>query len=602
VRVGVTGIHEENGIGEQDLLGADLLLRLGEGSFFELEWAQSQGNGFATVRSTDGGFLFNPTVQGQLPPGPAEAWRFKAIADMQDFGWAVPARFGVNYEEREAGFSAPGRASQFDERISGAFAEVGDRDTALVSARYQRSENSDGARTDEITGEATVRFSQRWSATAGVQHSLAEGGQPGSDTDGGRTDLGGRLTYHIDEDRKVWLSGQTTLQRDGERERNDRVGVGMEMRLNELFTGSTEVSWGTSGLGLLGSVNYAPNASDTYNVGYRLAPEVSAGGIDGYDPFGSDYGEIVLGAKRKLSETVSVFGEENLDLTGDRQAILHSYGVTLEPAPQWKISLSTEAGEITDSVNGDFDRVAGSAGVSYKDEGIDGAARLEARFEDSVADDTRDRTTWLGSMSGGVKVSQDWRFLAGFDAVLSQSQEDTILDGDFIEGSVGYAYRPADGGPLNALFKYTYLYDLPGPQQVNASGEEAGPRQRSHVASADFIYDINQYLSVGGKYGIRIGEVARDRERKDFVESTAQLAVARADFHIVHQWDLMVEARMLWLSELEQAQLGAVAGIYRHVGDHLKVGVGYNFGRFSDDLTDLTLDDEGVFVNVIGKF
>ena len=58
----------------------------------------------------------------------------------------------------------------------------------------------------------------------------------------------------------------------------------------------------------------------------------------------------------------------------------------------------------------------------------------------------------------------------------------------------------------------------------------------------------------------------------------------------------------LWLEQLEQVNYGVLAGIYRHIGDNLKIGVGYNFGRFSDDLTDLTLDDEGFFVNVVGKF
>ena len=29
---------------------------------------------------------------------------------------------------------------------------------------------------------------------------------------------------------------------------------------------------------------------------------------------------------------------------------------------------------------------------------------------------------------------------------------------------------------------------------------------------------------------------------------------------------------------------------------------GYNFGSFSDDLRDLTLDDRGVFLNMVGKF
>jgi len=32
------------------------------------------------------------------------------------------------------------------------------------------------------------------------------------------------------------------------------------------------------------------------------------------------------------------------------------------------------------------------------------------------------------------------------------------------------------------------------------------------------------------------------------------------------------------------------------------VGAGYNFGRFSDDLRDLTLDDKGPFLNIVGKF
>ncbi len=56
------------------------------------------------------------------------------------------------------------------------------------------------------------------------------------------------------------------------------------------------------------------------------------------------------------------------------------------------------------------------------------------------------------------------------------------------------------------------------------------------------------------------------------------------------------------MSELQQVQYGALVGVYRQIGDNLKVGVGYNFGRFSDNLTDLTHDDGGVFLNVIGQF
>jgi hypothetical protein len=33
----------------------------------------------------------------------------------------------------------------------------------------------------------------------------------------------------------------------------------------------------------------------------------------------------------------------------------------------------------------------------------------------------------------------------------------------------------------------------------------------------------------------------------------------------------------------------------------MKLGIGYNFGAFSDDLRDLVHDDHGVFINLVGK-
>ena len=43
------------------------------------------------------------------------------------------------------------------------------------------------------------------------------------------------------------------------------------------------------------------------------------------------------------------------------------------------------------------------------------------------------------------------------------------------------------------------------------------------------------------------------------------------------------------------------SGIYRYLGKHFKVGAGYNFTDFSDDLTDLSYDHQGVFVNFVGS-
>jgi hypothetical protein len=76
--------------------------------------------------------------------------------------------------------------------------------------------------------------------------------------------------------------------------------------------------------------------------------------------------------------------------------------------------------------------------------------------------------------------------------------------------------------------------------------------------------------------------------------------VLRVDYRFRKSWESMVEARMLKLPDLEQKKTGALVGLYRYLGKNFKVGAGYNFTDFSDDLTDLSYDHQGFFVNVVG--
>jgi hypothetical protein len=45
-----------------------------------------------------------------------------------------------------------------------------------------------------------------------------------------------------------------------------------------------------------------------------------------------------------------------------------------------------------------------------------------------------------------------------------------------------------------------------------------------------------------------------------------------------------------------------VLGIYRHVNDHVSIGLGYEWGNVSDDLANIDYDGRGVFVNLVGRF
>src|SRR5690606_19155328 len=142
--------------------------------------------------------------------------------------------------------------------------------------------------------------------------------------------------------------------------------------------------------------------------------------------------------------------------------------------------------------------------------------------------------------AGGLswKTNPSWRMMLSLDAVLSDTKSSvtSFQDTDYVETSIGYAYRPVENDRLNALFKYSWLYDLPcnGQLTSGATSDLYAPAQRSHILSADFTYDLVPWLSVGGKYGFRIGVVKYRTNKKstnfdtDWQRSSAHLGIVRA--------------------------------------------------------------------------
>jgi lipopolysaccharide assembly outer membrane protein LptD (OstA) len=152
---------------------------------------------------------------------------------------------------------------------------------------------------------------------------------------------------------------------------------------------------------------------------------------------------------------------------------------------------------------------------------------------------------------------------------------------------------------LNVLAKYTYFYNVPTPDQLGLLNTVSEFLQKSHIASLDVTYDLTPNWSIGSKYAYRIGEESLDRVAQDFFSNPAQLAVLRLDWRFFKQWESMAEVRTLDLTDLNQTRRGALTAIYHRLGKDVKVGVGYNFTDFSDDLTDLKYNHRGVFFNII---
>jgi hypothetical protein len=314
-------------------------------------------------------------------------------------------------------------------------------------------------------------------------------------------------------------------------------------------------------------------------------------------------GSLVSGAKTRLSDSSSVYVEERYQDRGSLTGLSHATGVNLVARERWNLGASAEFGTLRDSQTGArTNRKAQGMRVGYGVDAMQLSSGVEYRRDDAEQLDTTrtERTAWLFRNTFKFNLTPDWRVLGKLNHSISESSLGEFYDGGYTEAVVGYAYRPVRHDRLSGLAKYTYFYNVPTTDQVAVQNTAAEFIQKSHIAALDLTYDVAADWSVGGKYAYRLGQVSLDRVQRVFFDNAAQLAVLRVDWRFYPGWESMVEGRLLDLPDVSQRRGGGLTAIYRYLGKHLKVGGGYNFTDFSDDLTDLSYHHRGFFVNVIG--
>ncbi len=615
VRVGVTGsMQEQTGRQDQTLGGADLLLRHSDGTWLKLESAQSEGDSLDQRFSYDGGFGFGQEVAGT--DGRARANRIETAFDLKDLVEDSEGRGSFYYESRDAGFSAPGRLSDLaSDQVGGSFtAPLGENTEAIFKA--DQTEEDAGRSRRAVEGGIAHDLSDAWRLSAGLRSDRQTYGSAyqnryigtyagyddGNYDEGERTDALVQALYHAEKDWSVYGFGQGTLNRDGSRQANNRLGVGGDYRLNERTSLNGELSGGNLGLGAKAGVGY--DASDRTNVylNYELDSDRSDDGFasrSGLNASGRT-GQFVSGARSRWTDSTSVYAEQRLQ-HGDQAGLIQGYGLDFAPDDHWSYGVTGEFGSFNEDTDYALKRRALGFKVGYSDADLRYASRLEYRQDSS---DVQDLRVWLMRNNLSYKVNPDWRFIGKLDFSVGDSDRGDYFDGDFVEASLGYAYRPVFNDRLNLLAKYTYLADLPPPDQVStATGQNVDYAQRSHVFAVDGIYDLNERWSVGGKYAYRLSELRMSRDTSaDWFDSRGQLMAARVDWHVVKKWDLMAEVRRRDEFAANDSRTGVLVGAYRHFGNHFKAGVGYNFSDFSDDLTDMSFRSQGWFFNAVGKY
>jgi hypothetical protein len=484
-----------------------------------------------------------------------------------------------------------------------------------VAAKVDKTERQQGLTTTSSEVDLNYHLTGHWTLSPGVRqdsridHSPVV---PPTQVEGDRTDAAMRATYDSKERWRAYGFFQDTVSKTGNREDNGRLGTGGEYRVTDRFKVSGEVSSGDlGGAGKAGTEFLYSDRTSMY-MNYVYDNEIPDNGIR------SNKGNMVTGFKTRYSDTTSVYAEEKYTHGNVPTGLTHSAGVDIAPFDHWNFGANVDFGTLSDPITAaHLDRKAAGVRAGYSNARLTWTAAFEYRIDrtETINPDmttgTTEMNSWLIKTGFKYQLDPSSRLLGKLNYADSKSSLGSFYDGKYTEAVLGYGYRPVMNDRLNTLFKYTYFYNLPTTGQVTdtvtntaagtVTNTAADYIQKSHILSLDVMYDLTKQWAIGGKYAYRLGELSEDRVSQKFYDSRAELSVLRLDWQFVHEWDAMVEGRVLELPDAQDKMTGVLVGIYRHLGNFMKMGIGYNFGKFSDDLTQLNYKSQGLFINLIGQ-
>ena len=643
VGVGATGLTDQRDDIDYTLRGVDATVRAGQGTYVTLEYAESAAHqtdaGFVSV---DGGLTFatqNLAQRGPQIEGDALGIEARVnLAEVHDT-WTGDVRAWT--KQRDAGFSTGRLDEGVETRDTGVEALLEPTDRVTLQGGVTELERTGLVRETVARVQGDVRVTDALTAGVEVRHEAQEVLATG--TSGDATLAGVRLGYQLTPETSIYGSAQTVTASEGLVDRfastvasglpdrfpqvetpgletsqdghaseeayaNDRATLGISTQLSEAIILSLEGSTGDRGEAVVAGVDVAAGdgthlnlaggvgAGATSQIGasYALADGHNVYGTYAIDPDRTEGAKntLTLGQRRDFGNRLAIFTEEQFGRGDQLASAAHVVGLDVAGANDWVISSSLQFSDVTQA-DQTVDRLATSVGATLHRQRLDLSTRFELRHDDGPSLESRQYLT-----SNAVK----WQASAAHrsQAKLNLSWTDDRLSGGtlarFAEFDVGHAFRPTHTDRWNVLGRYSFLYDL-----SSAGQGVARPDQKSHIVAVETIHALSHRWELGGKIAVKRGDLRTERDGGTWIENGRRLITARARYHVIANWDALAEYRHLSSVGGEDARRGMLLGVYRHLADQFKVGVGYNFTDFDDDLKNEQYRSNGWFVDIIWK-
>ncbi len=651
VRLGASYVDEDQNATRYALRGLDGSIHLGEHASINLEYAETQGRGVSNFVSTDGGLTWGieEPINPQDEADSGSAWSIKGDASfLQD-------RLSLDYYYRQVGDEFSTSATDHEQGKKGAGLNLFYGLSDNTGLRYKHDSQwliNEGSQEAQLQVDGKEKHTDTLQLqydngpirlTGEYRHQdIVRNSSEGRDTDGDLLAIGG--TYQWSQSAEISAVQQISLKGEA----NNQTRVEVRKQLTEALDLGGRVATGSKGAVYEVDAGYQALETLRLNGGFVQDSDGSKLTLgSAYQPheqrsYRASVAQIrkqdkdirhdlLFGSSWEMDNGFTFDSDLAIGLAGDRRRIgknaRASYALDeerevyadLSRYKQGKAQETSNGSEI--EIGGDLNadwtgflkagrgyvhRLDGerdsrnnyALGLAYiRQDPTSGKPLLQARLLLEAVEDrgATNRDSQLAQLDVKGQLNRDWSLFSEIDWGRNRNTDTNLVDARNNRFDLGFAYRPVDNDVVNLIGKYSWVDNKAPEGQDSIAGLQA---DKGHVFATDILWDVNRNWQLGGTLAYRQGE-----EKIEFLpwaRTQTSLVAPEIAYRFNADNRLSLEWRRLVQKQAKDRKDGAVVEYSRRFNDHIKVGIGYNFAGFNDDLGELDYTVKGIYIRVTG--